>query len=88
MSTSNMQGARLLSALASGILFGLGLVISQMVNPAKVIGFLDVAGNWDPDTRCRSCKRPGSRNSCVSLDTETAAPAARNQFRIALEDRS
>ena len=48
MSTSHMQGAGLLSALASGILFGLGLVISQMVNPAKVIGFLDVAGNWDP----------------------------------------
>ena len=48
MSTSNMQGARLLSALTSGVLFGLGLVISQMVNPAKVIGFLDVAGNWDP----------------------------------------
>lgn len=31
-----------------GLLFGLGLVISQMVNPAKVIGFLDIAGNWDP----------------------------------------
>ena len=32
----------------SGILFGLGLTISGMINPAKVIGFLDVAGNWDP----------------------------------------
>lgn len=31
-----------------GLVFGLGLVISQMVNPAKVIGFLDVAGRWDP----------------------------------------
>ena len=39
---------RLFSALAAGVLFGLGLVISQMVNPARVIGFLDVAGNWDP----------------------------------------
>ncbi|MFH0341136.1 MAG: DUF6691 family protein [Chromatiales bacterium] len=48
MSTSHLRAARLLSALASGVLFGLGLVISQMVNPAKVIGFLDVAGNWDP----------------------------------------
>jgi uncharacterized membrane protein YedE/YeeE len=37
-----------LSALFCGILFGLGLVISQMVNPAKVLGFLDIAGNWDP----------------------------------------
>lgn len=38
----------LLLALISGTLFGLGLVISGMVNPAKVIGFLDVAGAWDP----------------------------------------
>jgi uncharacterized membrane protein YedE/YeeE len=36
------------AALASGLLFGLGLTISQMLNPAKVIAFLDVAGNWDP----------------------------------------
>ena len=35
-------------ALLSGIIFGIGLVISEMVNPAKVLGFLDVAGNWDP----------------------------------------
>lgn len=35
-------------ALLAGILFGLGLAISGMVNPAKVVGFLDVAGGWDP----------------------------------------
>ena len=39
---------RILAALASGLLFGLGLVVSGMVNPAKVLGFLDVAGDWDP----------------------------------------
>jgi uncharacterized membrane protein YedE/YeeE len=38
----------ILSAFVSGILFGLGLIISHMVNPAKVLGFLDVFGNWDP----------------------------------------
>ncbi len=38
----------IISAFASGLLFGLGLVISEMVNPAKVLGFLDVFGNWDP----------------------------------------
>jgi uncharacterized membrane protein YedE/YeeE len=37
-----------LTALASGLLFGLGLAVSHMVDPAKVLGFLDVAGNWDP----------------------------------------
>lgn len=35
-------------ALLSGILFGLGLAVSGMVNPAKVLAFLDVAGDWDP----------------------------------------
>lgn len=31
-----------------GLLFGLGLIISGMTDPGKVIGFLDLAGNWDP----------------------------------------
>jgi len=39
---------RSLAALACGALFGLGLAVSQMAYPAKVIGFLDVAGAWDP----------------------------------------
>ncbi len=34
--------------LLSGLLFGIGLIISGMSNPAKVIGFLDLEGNWDP----------------------------------------
>lgn len=37
-----------LAALACGLIFGLGLAISGMINPARVIGFLDVAGSWDP----------------------------------------
>lgn len=39
---------RTLVSLAAGVLFGLGLAISRMIDPAKVLGFLDVAGNWDP----------------------------------------
>lgn len=38
----------ILSALAAGLVFGLGLIVSGMVNPAKVLNFLDVAGQWDP----------------------------------------
>ena len=38
----------LLNAFIAGTLFGLGLAISEMINPARVIGFLDVAGTWDP----------------------------------------
>lgn len=39
---------RILVALISGSTFGLGLALSGMMNPAKVIGFLDFAGQWDP----------------------------------------
>jgi glyoxylase-like metal-dependent hydrolase (beta-lactamase superfamily II)/uncharacterized membrane protein YedE/YeeE len=38
----------ILTALISGLLFGLGLVLSGMSNPAKVLNFLDVFGLWDP----------------------------------------
>lgn len=37
-----------LTALLSGLLFGVGLIMSGMANPAKVLGFLDIAGRWDP----------------------------------------
>ncbi|WP_029004853.1 DUF6691 family protein [Azorhizobium doebereinerae] len=38
----------ILAQLLAGLVFGLGLVISGMANPAKVLNFLDVAGTWDP----------------------------------------
>lgn len=34
-------------ALFCGVLFGLGLAVSEMINPQRVIGFLDVTGDWD-----------------------------------------
>ncbi|MCP1727036.1 putative membrane protein YedE/YeeE [Natronospira proteinivora] len=37
-----------IAALIAGALFGLGLAISQMINPLKVLAFLDVLGHWDP----------------------------------------
>ena len=39
---------RILSALLAGLVFGLGLTVSEMVNPAKVLSFLDLFGEWDP----------------------------------------
>lgn len=42
------MNARIIAAFATGVLFGLGLLISGMANPARIIGFLDVAGAWDP----------------------------------------
>ena len=38
----------LLAAFGTGLLFGVGLILSGMTDPGKVIGFLDVAGAWDP----------------------------------------
>lgn len=35
-------------ALLAGLIFGIGLIVSGMANPAKVIGFLDLRGSWDP----------------------------------------
>ncbi|SOY68280.1 DUF6691 family protein [Cupriavidus taiwanensis] len=37
-----------LLALLAGLVFGIGLILSGMANPAKVLGFLDLAGAWDP----------------------------------------
>jgi len=36
------------TSLFAGVLFGLGLIVSGMINPVKVQGFLDLAGAWDP----------------------------------------
>ena len=37
-----------LTSFLSGLVFGLGLILSGMADPAKVLGFLDLAGAWDP----------------------------------------
>ncbi|HWV91304.1 MAG TPA: DUF6691 family protein, partial [Burkholderiales bacterium] len=37
-----------LAAFAAGLVFGIGLIVSGMTDPGKVIGFLDLAGRWDP----------------------------------------
>ena len=36
------------TSLLAGLVFGFGLILSGMANPAKVLGFLDLAGRWDP----------------------------------------
>lgn len=39
---------QVIASLLVGLVFGLGLIVSGMANPAKVLGFLDLAGPWDP----------------------------------------
>ena len=43
-----MPISRFIVGLLAGLLFGLGLTVSHMIDPAKVIDFLNVAGSWDP----------------------------------------
>ncbi|PTY35978.1 YeeE/YedE family protein [Saccharospirillum sp. MSK14-1] len=43
-----IQTLRLVAALFAGMMFGLGLSVAQMIDPAKVIGFLNIFGAWDP----------------------------------------
>ncbi|WP_299483568.1 DUF6691 family protein [uncultured Roseibium sp.] len=40
--------ARILSAFVIGLIFGTGILVSGMGNPAKVLNFFDLAGTWDP----------------------------------------
>ena len=42
------ESLRNLVAVISGLLFGFGLALSEMINPRRVLGFLDVLGDWDP----------------------------------------
>jgi uncharacterized protein len=37
-----------LYSFVAGLVFGIGLIVAEVVNPGKVLGFLDLAGNWDP----------------------------------------
>jgi uncharacterized membrane protein YedE/YeeE len=45
---ARMEMKVVLSALLAGSLFGFGLAVSEMIDPGRVIGFLDVMGRWDP----------------------------------------
>ncbi|OCJ16448.1 transporter [Rhizobium sp. AC44/96] len=78
---------RILASILCGILFGIGLVVSDMVNPARVLAFLDVGGNWDPSLAfvmggalipssiAYAIKRSRSR---PALDTQFHVPTSRS----------
>lgn len=83
---------RLLAALAAGALFGLGLIVSDMVNPARVLGFLDIAGAWDPTLAfvmggalapmALAWRLAARRTAPVCGGTFPARPAARFDARL------
>jgi|SRR5438552_5155450 len=76
-----------LTALLAGLLFGVGLIVSGMVNPAKVLGFLDLAGKWDPSLALVMAGAiavggiafaVADKRSTTLLGTPMMLPAARN----------
>jgi uncharacterized membrane protein YedE/YeeE len=69
-------------ALLSGILFGLGLALSQMTNPNKVIDFLDLAGNWDPSLLFVMVGALAVTGSCFWLILKRPAPLFDQKFYL------
>ena len=73
---------RLLSALLIGLIFGTGIAVSGMINPAKVLNFFDIAGTWDPSLAfvmggALAVAIPGYR-----LVLERKAPAFEPKFQL------
>ena len=73
---------RLVSAFAIGLIFGLGITVSGMINPAKVLNFFDIAGSWDPSLAfvmagALAVAFPGYR-----LVLRRATPAMETRFQL------
>jgi uncharacterized membrane protein YedE/YeeE len=75
------------TSLFAGLVFGMGLIVSGMANPAKVLAFLDLAGRWDPSLGLVMAGAIGvgliaftlaARRTRSFLGTEMKLPAARH----------
>jgi hypothetical protein len=75
-----MAVSRPLVAFLLGLLFGVGLIVSQMVNPAKVIGFLDVTGRWDPSLAFVMAGAVGTFGLAYWLTRSRQRPALAQHF--------
>ena len=71
---------QLLIAFVSGLVFGLGLLLSGLMNPAKVLAFLDLAGAWDPSLLCTM----GGATLVAALAFRIAKRRGRTLFGAAL----
>ena len=74
--------SQLAAALASGLLFGLGLTVSRMIDPAKVLGFLDIAGSWDPSLAFVLAGAVGTAAIGFSFVLGHAAPLLAETFSL------
>ena len=73
---------RLVTAIVSGLVFGFGLTISGMVNPAKVLGFLDVTGNWDPSLALVLAGATGVATMIFRLVLKRQRPVLDSKFHL------
>ncbi len=71
-----------LAALVAGVVFGLGLAISGMLNPAKVLAFLDLAGAWDPTLAVVMAAGLGVNALAYRLTMRRAAPVLAETFQV------
>lgn len=82
-----MNAPRLLSTLGSGLLFGLGLALSGMMDPRKVLGFLDVAGSWDPSLAFVLGGAVGVSALGYAAKARNAKPAFAPRFEVPTNQR-
>ncbi len=73
---------RSLASLLAGLLMGAGLAIAQMINPEKVIAFLDFAGNWDPSLAVVLCSALAVSFVGYRLTIGRGRPLLANAFQI------
>lgn len=78
----NNETKRRIAALFAGLLFGAGLALSGMVLPEKVIGFLDVAGKWDPSLAFVMMGAIGVHFFAVRMAYKRAAPFFGGAFQL------
>ncbi|CAN7471125.1 DUF6691 family protein [Pararhizobium sp. LjRoot238] len=78
----NLAGSRVIAALVSGLVFGLGLSLSGMLDPARVRGFLDVTGAWDPSLAFVLAGAVAVAALGAILAKRMAAPMLDDQFHL------
>ena len=74
--------AAILTALFSGTLFGIGLAVSRMIDPAKVLGFLDLFGSWDPSLALVMAGALAVTTSAFAVIGRRPAPLFAETFRL------
>ncbi len=73
---------QILTALIAGVLFGIGLSVSRMVDPAKVLNFLDLAGAWDPSLAFVLMGATGTAALGYRLVRRRTAPLLAEEFHL------